>query len=138
MSLDTMSEEKGRRSTPSRCITADPINSQIKDVNKSDSKIPKPKIVTNQNEIFGLLDMSPPEGKKIIESPHNPEVTGFQRSEQTSATGSQQSRDSPVRLEKEATERVPLYKRLCGRTNVRSNLFKPKFDLEKHDLSEPE
>ena len=99
MSLDTMSEDKGRRSTPARSITADPINSQVKDVNKSDSKIPKSKIVTNQNEIFGLLDMSPPEGKKInSESHHNPEVTGFQRSEQTSATGSQQSRDSPVRL----------------------------------------
>jgi hypothetical protein len=140
MSLDNMSGEKGRRSTPARCLTIDayPINSQIKDVNKSDSKIPKSKIVTNQNEIFGLLDMSPPEGKKLSTSPHNPEVIGFQRSEKTSATGSQQSRDSPVRLLKEAAERVPLYKRLCGRTNVRSNLFKPKFDLQQHDLSEPE
>lgn len=141
MSLDTMSGETGRRSTPARSLT-NPVDSQVKDINKSDSKIPKPKILTNQNEIFGLLDMSPPEGKKSNDSQKNPEVTGFQRSEQTSATGSQQSHDSPVRLMKESPEsRVPLYKRLCGRTNAKSNLFKPKFDcslLEQHDLNEPE
>jgi len=144
MSLDNMSGANGRRSTPAVCIKNDskPINSQIKDINLSDSKIPKSKILTNQNEIFGLLDMSPPVGKKNNQVGINPEVTGFQRSEKTSATGSQLSRDSPVRLQKEQKEsRIPLYKRLCGRTNTKSNLFKPKFDcslLEQQDLSEPE
>jgi hypothetical protein len=144
MSLDNMSGAIGRRSTPGVTINTDskPIISQIKDINLSDSKIPKSKILTNQNEIFGVLDMSPPEGKKTNQSHNNPEVTGFQRSEQTSATGSQLSHDSPARLLKEAPEsRIPLYKRLCGRTHAKSNLFKPKFDcslLEQQDLSEPE
>jgi hypothetical protein len=67
MSLDNMSEtNNGRRSTPASIIIndCDPINKQIKDINLSDSKIPKSKIATNQNDIFGLLEMSPPEGKK--------------------------------------------------------------------------
>lgn len=85
-----MSGETGRRSTPATSFKIDttPVDSHIKDVNKSDSKIPKFKILTNQNEIFGVLDMSPPEGKKSKESHHNPEVARFQRSEKTSATGS--------------------------------------------------
>ena len=82
MSLDDMSGETGRRSTPARSFKFDstPVDSQFKDINKSDSKIPKPKIIANQNEIFGLLDMSPPEGKKSKENQMT-EVTGFQRSE---------------------------------------------------------
>lgn len=107
------------------------MNKQVKDINLSDSKIPKSKIATNQNDIFGLLDMSPPEKKK--NQSLNPEIAGFltKRSEKTSATGSQISQDSPTRLLKDTTvsSRVPLYKRLTGRTQIKSNLFKPKFDF---------
>jgi len=133
MSLDNKSETNGRRSTPASIITTDcdTINKQIKDINLSDSKIPKSKRASNQNDIFGLLDMTPPERKKNQSS--NPEIAGFQtkRSELTSATGSSQlSQDSPTRLLKDPVmSRVPLYKRLTGRTQPKSNLFKPKFDF---------
>ena len=111
-----MSETDGRRSTPA-CIHNKDCDPIIKQINLSDSKIPKSKIATNQNDIFGLLDMSPPVVKK--NPSQNLEVTGFQtkRSEITSATGSQISQDSPTRLLKDpAVARIPLYKRLTGRT----------------------
>ena len=137
MSLDHMSDVGGRRSTPASVHDQNPINKQVKDINLSDSKS-KTKVVTSTNDIFGLLDMSPPDHKKG--NSLNPEISGFPRSEQTSATGSQLS-GSPARLLK-GESRVPLYKRLCGRTMQKSNLFKPKFDcslLENHeDLSQPE
>jgi hypothetical protein len=139
MSLDDMSEANGRRSTPASMTDehSAPMKSQIKDnINLSDSKT-KSKVLTNQTDIFGLLDMSPPERKK--NTGLNPEVACFQPSEQTSATGSHHS-GSPARLTKKGS-RVPMYKLLCGRTCQKSNLFKPKFDcsmMENHDLSQPE
>jgi hypothetical protein len=118
MSLDTLGDTNGRRSTPVgiNINDCDQLNKQFKDINLSDSKIQKSKIATNQNDIFSLLDMTPPEVKK--QQSQNPEVTGFQtkRSEKTSATGSQLSQDSPTRLLKDpAMSRIPLYKRLTGR-----------------------
>ena len=133
-----MSDANGRRSTPASMTDEHPtpIQAQIKDINLSDSKTKK-NVLTNQTDIFGLLDMSPPERKKNTDL--NPEVACFQPSEQTSATGSQHS-GSPPRLTKEGS-RVPMYKVLSGRTWPKSNLFKPKFDYsmtENHDLSQPE
>ena len=96
MSLDDMSDANGRRSTPASMTDEHPtpIQAQIKDINLSDSKTKK-NVLTNQTDIFGLLDMSPPERKKNPDL--NPEVVCFQPSEQTSATGSQHS-GSPPRL----------------------------------------
>lgn len=135
MSLDEMSNSNdGRRSTPAS-VQGDenePISTAAKDITMSDSKIPKPRVLTNQNEIFGVLDMSPP-----MKKPEQTEACITKRSQKTSATSSHQ--DSPTRPEVTNEERpkVSSYKSRA-QYQKKSILFKPKFDLDLTGYGEEE